>query len=515
MDSTPSDRPGSLDAPAQPPEARGAAPLPGNVPARRRLHPLSPVFGLAGPLRQFAVPAILVLFFARDSGWAWWMVFPFVAIFVAELAKVLTLTYTFTPRQLVVRHGLLSRTERQIPYERVQNVELVQNALHRLAGVAEVKLQTGGGAELDAHLRVISLAAVEELRHAVLAAKGERGAEEPQPATILRLPLGEVLLHGLVTGRGFVVLAAIAGLFFEFDIDPQPYIERAIPTSAVVWREMAGAPALAIFQWGIAFGFALVALRILAALWAMVRLYGFTLERTGDGLQSRYGLLTRVSATIPRARVQTINVQEGVWYRWLKRAAVRVETAGRFAQEQNRLGSQWVAPIIRREALEPLVREVQPDAEIDPAGWQGVHPRARMRIVRRQLLVIALFALMLTPSFGPAALLLGVPFAALAILHARRLTRRLALALTPTSIVTRTGAWDHRRSIARFARIQSVSLNRSPFDRRWGMASISVDTAGGSSEHRLVVSYLPEDRAREIYARLRTEVARALQGAGS
>ena len=486
---------------------------PDDAPARRRLHPLSPVFGLAAPLRQFAVPAILVIVFARDSDWGWWMVFPFAAIFIAELAKVLTLTYTFAPRQLVIRHGLLSRTERQIPYERVQNVELVQNALHRLFKVAEVKLQTGGGSELDAHLRVISLPAVEELRHAVLSARGAEGADEPRPATILRLPVGEVLLHGLLTGRGLLVLAAATGFLFQFDIDPQPYIEPLIPAGAAVWRDAMDAPGAWVFKWGILFGSALFLLRLLAALWAMVRLYGFTLERTGEGLQSRYGLLTRVSATIPRARVQVINVQEGLWYRWLGRAAVRVETAGRFAQDQNRLGSQWLAPIVRTAALEPLVREVQPDAELEPAGWQPVHPRAAARIVRKQLILIALAALMLSVTIGPFVLVFAVPLAVLSVAHARRLTARLALALTPTSIVTRTGAWDHRRSIARFARIQSVSIRRSPFDRKWGMASIAVDTAGGASEQqRIAVSYLPEDRAQEIYARLRTEVARALQG---
>ncbi|HXE81033.1 MAG TPA: PH domain-containing protein [Vicinamibacterales bacterium] len=482
---------------------------------RRRLHPLSPVFGLAGPIRQFAIPAVLVLFFARDSDWAWWMVFPFVAVFVSELGKVLTLTYTFAPDQLVIRHGVLSRTERQIPYERVQNVELVQTALHRLFRVAEVKLQTGGGADVDAHLRVISLRAVDELRRAVLSAKGARAEEAPRPTILLQLPVSEVLLHGLITGRGVVVLAAIIGFFFELDIDPQPYLERVLPGAPEDMRagvrDAMGAPGLAVLQWSVMFGIALVALRILAALWAVIRLYGFTLERTGDGLQSRYGLLTRVSATIPRARVQVINVIEGVWYRWLKRAAVRVETAGRFVQEQqNQLGSQWVAPIVRREALEALVREVQPDAELDPPGWETVHPRARTRILRRQLVLIAILVLMLVPAFGAYALLVAVPLVPLAVWHARRLTERLALALTPTSIVTRTGAWEHRRSLARFARIQSVSIRRSPFDRRWGMATIAVDTAGSATESRLAVSYLPEDRAQEIYLRLRAEVARAL-----
>ena len=107
----------------------------------------------------------------------------------------------------------------------------------------------------------------------------------------------------------------------------------------------------------------------------------------------------------------------------------------------------------------------------------------------------------------PALLVAG-----LAVWHARQLTARLAVALTPSSIVVRAGAFSHRRSIARFSRIQSVSCTRSPFDRRWGMARISVDTAGGSPLHRIEMPYLDEGAAREIYGRLRAEVARAVSG---
>jgi putative membrane protein len=253
-------------------------------------------------------------------------------------------------------------------------------------------------------------------------------------------------------------------------------------------------------------------LRLLSAAWAVVRLYDFTLERTGDGLQSRYGLLTRVSATIPRARVQVLTVHEGVLHRWVHRASVRVDTAGQFKQESGQLGSQWVAPIVSRDALLPLVQAVQPDAEIDPPEWTPVHRRAFTRVLRMQLLGTLSAALVLGAALGPLVLVPALLVMGLTVWHARRLTARLAVALTPSSIVLRSGAFTHRRSVARFSRIQSVSCTRSPFDRRWGMARISVDTAGGSPLHRIEMPYLDEAAARDVYGRLRAEVARAVRG---
>ena len=189
-----------------------------------------------------------------------------------------------------------------------------------------------------------------------------------------------------------------------------------------------------------------------------------------------------------------------------------MDTAGQFKQESGRIGSQWIAPIVGTGALLPLVQEVQPDAEIDPPQWTPVHRRAFARVLRLQLIWTALITLVVGASIGPLVLIPALFVAGLAVWHARQLTGRLAVALTPSSVVVRTGAFNHRRSIARFSRIQSVSCTSSPFDRRWGMARISVDTAGGSPLHRIEIPYLDEGAAREIYGRLRAEVARAVRG---
>lgn len=478
----------------------------------RRLHPLSLLFGLAVLVRRFVVPAVVFLVFARGDRWQRWMLVPFVFLLGAELIRYFTLTYRLTSEgELVIRSGLFSRTERHIPFDRVQNVELVESAVHRMLGVAEVRLQTGSGAEVEAHLRVISMPAVEELRGAILATR--RGGDTTPPAStvLLRLPLAEVALHGLITGRGLVLLAAIVGILFEYNIDWESFIARFVPAGPqqwqVIWDDAFERSTRALFLWTVIFVPAAVGLRLLSAAWAVVRLYDFTLERTGEGLQSRYGLLTRISATIPRARVQVVTVQEGVLHRWIRRASVRVDTAGQFKQESGRIGSQWIAPIVRTGALLPLVREVQPDAEIDPPRWTPVHRRAFARVVRMQLVGTLVVTLVLGAAIGPLVLVPALLAAGLAVWHARRLTARLAVALTPSSVVVRTGAFSHRRSIARFSRIQSVSCTRSPFDRRWGMRRISVDTAGGSPLHRIEMPYLEEGAALEIYGRLRAEVA--------
>ena len=72
----------------------------------------------------------------------------------------------------------------------------------------------------------------------------------------------------------------------------------------------------------------LVLVRVASMIWSGTRLYEFRLSRVGEDMRTEYGLLTRVTATIPLRRVQTLTIREAPLQRLLHRMSVRVETAG-------------------------------------------------------------------------------------------------------------------------------------------------------------------------------------------
>ncbi|HEY9540901.1 MAG TPA: PH domain-containing protein, partial [Luteimonas sp.] len=55
-------------------------------------------------------------------------------------------------------------------------------------------------------------------------------------------------------------------------------------------------------------------------------------------------------------------------------------------------------------------------------------------------------------------------------------------------------------------KLQALEVRQSPLDRRLGMATLWLDTAGASSPLRL--RHLPLGEARALHARLGNEVAR-------
>ncbi|HEX4932987.1 MAG TPA: PH domain-containing protein, partial [Gemmatimonadaceae bacterium] len=107
--------------------------------SERRLHPLSFLFAIQETAKQFIVPAIVALFAARGDSWEILAGVVVIPLALVALARALSVRYAFEDTEFVLRSGFFFKRVRHIPYERVQNVDAVQNILHRAVGVMDVR----------------------------------------------------------------------------------------------------------------------------------------------------------------------------------------------------------------------------------------------------------------------------------------------------------------------------------------------------------------------------------------
>lgn len=500
------------------------------MPSEKRLHPSSVLFTLGSHVRELVVPAGVVLLGAGSAGWGWqvWAMLLFVPYAAVSLARALSFRYRFDERELVIRSGVFFKNERHVPYARIQNIDAVQNVLHRLLGVAEVRVETGGGSELEARMQVLPLTAFEEMRTHVFGqmhpppADAAAGESEDVPASrpadvLLQLPVRELLLNGLIQNRGAIVVGALFGLAWELGLTDR-VMDRVFGDTASgrgVLRQLAmalagraGAPLTRLLLALGTLGLLLVVLRVLSMAWTLVRLYGFTLTRHGEDLRTAFGLFTYVKATVPLRRIQTLTVREGPLHRLFHRVSIDVDTAGAAPQEaEGGPGGESIAPILRRVEVPRFLREVLPGIDITRVDWQPPHARAFRRAVIKPV-VIALIVpgvFVMTLQWWSLALL-GV-LAAWAIVHARLTVRHLRWGMTDDAVLLRRGWLWRRLSLARITKIQAVAVTESPFDRRHGMATVAVDTAGAGS-HRVNIPFLDREIARELAQALGAQAAR-------
>jgi putative membrane protein len=420
--------------------------------------------------------------------------------------------YRLGPEELVVREGVLSRTVRHVPYHRIQNINLVQNLLHRALGVYRVQLESASGDKPEAVMPALSAAAVEELQARIDAVRSPMdGAEDVGDDTpILELGIGEVVRLGLVSWRGLVVAGAITGFFFQFGEQLPIWSSIGDRIGAVTEAELAAGWVHATVRLVVGGAAVLTLLTIFSIALAVFRYHGFTLRRRGRVLRTSFGLLTRVTNTIPTERIQLITCRQGMIQRLLRRRSVNVETAGQMDHSDgDSAGLSALAPIVPESDTRRILEVAQPDVDWDEPVWIRLHPRAGVRLARRRLRILAAVAVAAAVGFSPWALLVLLP-APLIWWSSHRWARASAVAITPTAVFHRSGWLARSMSVVRYRKGQTVSISTSPFDRRWKMATLAVDTAGARPMgHRIAVPYLAVDEAEQLQVFLAERLSRS------
>ncbi len=515
------------------------------MPSEQRLHPASILFALAGSLKALAVPALLLMlgtsrssgapgrFFGAPQGnWEVWAMFLLIPATGLAIARYLSFRLRYDESEIVIRTGIVFRNERHVPYARIQNLGAVRNVFHRLLGVTEVRVETGGGREVEATISVVPVAAFEEMRRRVFEARAPgrdhtgpaaRAETAREPAederTLLRLPVRELVLHGLIENRSLLVIGALAGLLWELGllegVADRVFGDRSYGRGVIrdVLRAVSGGARLPVERMLPALAVAagvLAAVQFAWVAWVVTRLHGFRVTRAGEDLRTEFGLFTRVTSTIPLRRVQTMTMYEGPLQRLVGRMSVRVETAGGVGAGGGTATREreWIAPIVRPAAVAALTREILPEFEPDRMDWHPVHPRAFRRAVKRTIAGAVTASVVSAAVVGSGAILVFAVALPWAVIAARKHVRHLGWAVDEDVVVFRSG-WIWRRvTVVRVVKVQAVMVLQSPFDRRTAMARVRVDTAGASERsHRVDVPYLPSDVARGLYQHLAAKAA--------
>lgn len=487
-------------------------------PEPRWLHPLSLLFGILSHARQLVIPLFLAIFSAAKGSFIGLSIAAgvFVIALAVTIFRYLTLRYQVKGDDLIVKEGLIFRRVRTVPIRRIQNMDLVQNVMHRIFQVAEVKIETASGTEPEATLRVLTMPQIQELRERVFGSISDRLKPNPdevsdetnadpystsvsevdrsQPVTILKIPTSWLVKAGLASNRGGLIFGVIFGFLFQFDLEDQ--INWKAITSYVPSFDGSLQTVLIFLA---AFVGILTILRIFGIIWYILRFHGYELQRIGDDLRIRCGLLTKVSATVPRKRIQFISIHRSFILRWMGMSVIRIETAGGSGtgneDAATTVSRRWFVPVVQHELVENILLELRPGLEWDPnqAAWMGLSKRAPARMSRLAVIFCVLAAIAGFFAIRPWGVFIGLGLIPFAVWFALQRSKSMKYARTAFGVVYRSGIFTKKLSLTFFERIQTLRVNQSPFDRRWKMAKLVVDTAAaGPAEHTINVGYLDE-----------------------
>ncbi|MGJ9372466.1 PH domain-containing protein [Nesterenkonia sp. CF4.4] len=483
-----------------------------------KVHPLSPI--VRGGLAVVAIPGILLSYNWETWTTAWEAIrsgdiqrnlesnpTPFllgaggVLLVIALIFGGFALSWWFTRYKITAEHvmvksGIFVRQHRQARIDRVQAVDLRQPLLARLTGLAELKFEVAEGDGTAATLAFLKKPEAEALRSEIMdrasgrdevpvaadgaaAAPGYRAPEHlhgaahpgdtdpahpydpysaqdpsgaahpgtaPRPAMaadrlIAKVPTGRLIGSvlsgwGTVFVLGILIVAVVAvgiGLALGSDAD-----------SVSIWAVLTGVALPTFIPMGIA------AVTIYYQQFSSG--FGFTSTATSSGLRVRYGLLETTNQTIPPGRVQALQIQQPVLWRPFKWFRIVVTVAGYGIGEKRSV----LLPVGRLDDVMATAAEMFPDLQVE-------NPEE-------------VFTVGLTGT--------GTELGYTEVPHRARffdpiVRRRRGFRTTPAALMFRDGRASRRLTMVPHERIQSLSLNQGPLQRRRAIADIFIHSPAG------------------------------------
>lgn len=363
---------------------------------------------------------------------------------VAAFASWWFLRYIIDADELRVTSGVLTKNSRRVAFERIQSVDLAEPLLARLAGLAEVRVETAGGKDSRTVLRFLQKDDALATRRLLLErAHGrpgdvEDGVEVDDDTS--RVVIAEV-------GPDRIIIGTLLSLDFAL----------AAAGTVVVLVSLLWTTQVLLFVGGV-FALGTYLARIIAD--RILQQWGFRLSSGERGLRIERGLLSRTSQTIPFDRVQGIRIVEPfVWRRFGWRSLeVDVAGYGRSGESSKELASSTLLPIADAAVARLVIDQLIPGIAIEPPQ----HTAASRR---------------------------SWPFAPIG-------WRYRWVGADAVGFVARSGWIARHTDLVPHARTQSVEIKQGPLQRRRRVATVEVHTPDGpvNADGR----HLPAEDARAV-----------------
>ena len=354
-----------------------------------------------------------------------------------ELVQYFTLAYRFDPHDIVIARGLIWKRERHIPYVRVQNIELVQHAGappgRRRDGAARHRhrrrcRRRARGAVARRRRRTAGRRPVGRLGEA--AAADRRGRRRPD--VLVALDVRELLLHGLLTSSGWVVIAAAAGALWQIDLDGWG-LRRYLPSTKACGAALR-APRRSL-------ALEIAVLLLCGGVYLPAPVGGVVgpqaLRVHADGARRRaVPELRAADAGRPHhpagAHPEADDVGRGADAAARPRATITVDTAASVAErhtQRRRTAATCWCRSWRRRVVAALIRDIHPlgagpAPDLDALDGTASHPRAFRRLLRVRLGFVALAGAAGSGRRTRWAIAVGLAVAAALVLLQRGSTTR-------------------------------------------------------------------------------------------
>jgi putative membrane protein len=481
----------------------------------RRPHPLTLITLAVQALSQTIFP-LIIIFGGSSGGGGFFSRYGESVFFVVPLGLALarwySTRYAIDDEAVYLNSGIFKRTKQVLPRANVQNLSTTAPLLARATGLVELNI-SDASADGDIKLRLVEKAEAERLTTLLRAGIRQRleTQEDSSEASVLAPPTvhasgreadaqaivksttAELAQAALATSANGLVPAGLLGIWLAgLNWANEGFIGDLLPSQMPAWG------------WLLIVVTAVIAVAAITVLTRVITMGGFRLWDDPDRLRMKAGLLTERQITARRERIQLVKVNRPLVLRRLGMEEIRFSTAD--VEAPQLAGMTVLNPAAQLGAWIDLAPRALGTVELNESALTQVSPLTQRRMFIRFLVAaigVALASVIAGVLWSELMIVTGlvvaIAVAATGWVFAKRRYERLGFAVGQTQILTRVGVLNEQLTLMRKEKVQGIVVSSTFFQRRLGLATLSVGTAGhGGQLGGLRLPDLPASKATEL-----------------
>ncbi|MAI82697.1 MAG: hypothetical protein CMD10_00465 [Flavobacteriales bacterium] len=409
----------------------------------------------------------------------------FMAIYAYIKYYYFEYSFDFERSEFLIKKGWLKKTKLSVPFEKIQQVNINQNIIHKVFSLYEIQMDTAGSKDTEVDIKAVSKKIAEDFKEISETIKKsisknvDNNINDIKQEESLEIDLLTLVKTGL-TSQYFETLGAMIALFFvglgflnDLEIDYAPAV--------VDFYDKTDFNVLAI---SIAIFIVIYIVLMVNLCLTLIKYYGYKALKKLQNLEVKYGLIQTKSILLSPIKVQEFRSTQNWIQKKINLRNVRISQAS----------SMNVAAPNRRNIVDvPGCSNEQKDKLFDFIYDNKINDEIVVRpSIRKFLINFSLFALLPTIifivlhnniSFLDNAYFLNFTFIYFVVssFAAWRFYRNSILFYSENFIRIQSGFWDIKTKTIENYKIQSVMLYQAFWHKRFNLGGIILLTAGGMS----------------------------------
>lgn len=393
--------------------------------------------------------------------------------------------------EFILKKGVFNRERIGVRFERIQQVNINQSFLQKLADVYEVEIETAGSAKNEAKIKAVSKRTALAIRERLLAGKmteEERSTDTvisrdgiPEPATsALKISLASLVKIALTSdylkSLG-LILAFVATVYNKLK-------ESLFKDSEMENNVIEYLSSLHLSQYILLIIGVLILIVFVFNLFRFVIVYfDFTIRKQGRSLQFSYGLLNTKNTLIQPSKVQVIRLVTNYFQRKLNLQRMFIMQASSDVHQDKKATLQL--PGFNEQEGQQIIQML---LDAQPVEGFMIKPTIRRIIASVNKFILIPLVIAMIFSWVKAAwtpFLIGLPFYLVFVsflIYIGYLNNRLFV--HQDFVIKKSGIWDISTEILEPFKIQAVTTKQYLWHVKSNVGHVTLHTAGGDLDFK-------------------------------